>query len=527
MNRMMLASSLAFLLLAPPGTAAQEGGAAPSERVDRIFSEWDRDDSPGCAVGVFRDGETLHAAGYGMANLEEGTPLDEESVFYLASVTKQFTSGVVADIALRGDLSLHDPVARWFPELPPWAEEVTIRHMVHNLSGIRDYLDLMRLAGLDFADVYTADDLLELIAAQRDLNFRPGEQYLYSNSNFFLQALLVERATGESLREYAHRRFFEPLDMAATHFHDDHTDDFANRVLSYQPDGDDRASGEAGSDHLDYGHADAGDVVSGHVADLGPGETTDRGSANAADLGPGDPTERATDDFRLSYMFNTDWVGAGAGNLHTSIRDLARWERHLLEREAEGDRWMELTQTPGVTLAGDPVGYAFGIGTGHWSDLRTLGHGGSWMGFRNHYLRFPDQGLAVAVLCNLGTIDAGARAREVAAIYLEEEIHEALAVYEGLYRSEDVGGSEYRVLAEDGGLVLERLREGDRTRLVPESERGRFRGTWRYGDQTRSLDVVFDRTGVDAAGRDGAQVPALEVSTGRAWGVRFERVDGR
>ena len=453
-----------------------EGEAMLEDRVDAVFQEWDRDDTPGCAAGAIQDGELVHSGGYGVADLEEGRPLDDESVFYLASVTKQFTSGVVADLALEGELDLDDSLAEWFPELPDWARDVRIRQTANNVSGIRDYLDLMRVAGWDFADVYTADDILGLIARQQDLSFDAGERYLYSNANFFLQALLVERATGESLRDYAHQRFFEPLGMDLTHFHDDHTEPVTNRVLSYEPAGEENGSSGSGR------------------------------------------------DFELSYMENTDWIGAGAGNLHTTIRDLARWEAHIQDLEEEGDPWIEKVRTPGVTLDGDTVDYAFGTRLAHWNELATVGHGGGWMGFRNHYLRFPEQRFAVAVLCNLGTVNPAELAREVAAIYLKEKIHRALEPFEGLYRSADVDGAEYRVVAEDGGLVLERLREGDRTELQPTGEPSKYEGTWDYDGDTRSMDVVFESP---SPGEEGdAPAPALEVSTGRAWDVRFERVEG-
>jgi CubicO group peptidase (beta-lactamase class C family) len=441
-------------------------------RVDALFREWDRPDSPGCAVGVIRDGSLEYARGYGIANLDYGLPITPESVFYLASVTKQFTAGVVARLALEGEVDLDAPVGRYLPELPDYGEgePIVVRHLAQNVSGIRDYLDLMRISGLRFEDVHTREGILGLITSQEELNFPPGSRYLYSNSNFFLLALLVERATGLTLREYGERHLFRPLGMEATHFHDDRAEIVRNRVTSYHP-------SEEGA-------------------------------------------------FHVSYMANTDWTGVGAGNLHSSIEDLARWEAHLQRLEAGGDPWVALTQTPGVVTGGDTIDYAFGLRVGSHKGLRTVSHGGGWMGFGNHYLRFPDARFAALVLCNAGTADAGTLAREVAEIYLEDEFATGLGELEGVYRSSEATGAEYRVSVEAGDLVLHRLRERDRVVLEPTGDADHYRGTWNYGAQTRSMEVRFQREGVEGGADAGKRrISALRVDTGRAWGVRFDPVE--
>lgn len=141
----------------------------------------------------------------------------------------------IAILDQEGVLSLDDPLDKYFPEFPDWAEGVTIRHLVHHTSGIRDYLTLAWLAGQGDEDYYTDEYVLDLLARQRHLNFGPGEQHLYSNSGYLLLAHIVERVTGKSLREWAAENMFGPLGMQNSHFHDDHTHIVPLRADGYAP----------------------------------------------------------------------------------------------------------------------------------------------------------------------------------------------------------------------------------------------------------------------------------------------------
>jgi len=170
-----------------------------TDKVDRLFAEWDRPDSPGCSLAVVRDGKILYKRGYGMANLELGIPITPQSVFYVGSVSKQFTAFCIALLAREGKLALDDDIRQHIPETPDYGNPVTIRHLLHHTSGIRDYLELENIAGID-AGSYHEQDVLELLARQKSLNFAPGEEYLYSNGGYFLLGIIVKRASGRSLR---------------------------------------------------------------------------------------------------------------------------------------------------------------------------------------------------------------------------------------------------------------------------------------------------------------------------------------
>ncbi|MCZ6598542.1 MAG: serine hydrolase, partial [Planctomycetota bacterium] len=197
-------------------------GDEKSDRVDELFGRWDQAGSPGAAVAIVQDGEVVYARGYGEANLEHGVPITPQSVFYLGSVSKQFVAFCIALLEHEGKLSLEDDLRKYVPELPDYGTTITIAHLVHHTSGIRDYLELMSLAGLPLGTFHDDEGVIELIARQKGLNFTPGERYLYSNSGYFLLNVVVERASGQTLKEFAHERIFEPLGMESTHFHDDY-----------------------------------------------------------------------------------------------------------------------------------------------------------------------------------------------------------------------------------------------------------------------------------------------------------------
>jgi CubicO group peptidase (beta-lactamase class C family) len=348
--------------------------------IDSIFAEWDSPVSPGCAVGVSRAGDLVFSDAWGSANLESGEPLTPGRVFYLASVSKQFTATAVALLALDGTLSLDDDVRTWIPELPDYGAPVTLRHLLTHTSGLRDYLTLMSLAGLSLEEAHTPDEILALIARQRALNFPPGERYLYSNTGYFLIPVVVERVTGRTIREFMEDRIFGPLGMAHTLFFDDHRETIPNRALSY------------------------GTGVDGIV-------------------------ER-------TFLDRFDQVGSG-GVLST-VEDLARWDANFYTGAVGGEPLLDLLHTRGVLISGDTIDYALGLTLGEYHGLPTVEHGGSMMGFRTNLLRFPDQQLAVITLCNLGGIDPALLARQVADLYLPREFRAYRQQFIGRYASDEL-----------------------------------------------------------------------------------------
>jgi len=349
---------LALLCLLAASAAAQP----PDPAVDALFSAYDRADSPGCALGVIRDGEFTYRRGYGMANLEYDLPLGPKTVFRIGSTSKQFTAAAIALLAEQGKLSLDDPVRRHFPEFPDWADGMTVRQLVHHTSGIRDYLQLAFLAGKgDDADYYTDQWVLDLLSRQRETNFPPGEQHLYSNSGYLLLAHIVRRVSGQSLGEYAAERIFGPLGMHDTHFHDDHNRVVPRRASGYSP--------------------------------------TDGGA------------------FRIS-MTTLDMVGDGG--VFTTIDDLLLWDRNFYDNRLGlgGPGLIETLTTPGSLNSGEKLDYAFGLSIGDLEGFTLISHGGAFVGYRAEMLRLPQQQLSVSVLCNRSDASPTELARQVALLFL-------------------------------------------------------------------------------------------------------------
>lgn len=462
----------AFTLLPTPARAQSPDTA----RIHAIFAEWDRPGSPGCAVSVLHRGQPLLSRGYGSANLDYDVPITPRTSFYLASVSKQFTAAAVALAAEQGHLSLDDDVRDWFPELPDYGAPIRVRDMVHHTSGLRDYLALMRLAGMRYGNQWRDDDILALIARQRELNFEPGAEYLYSNSGYFLLSELIRRATGISLRAFADRELFQPLGMHATWFHDD-----------------------------------AGQVVPDRAVAYGP---------------------RRDGGFRITHLFNFDKVGSGG--LYSSLEDLARWDANFYDSRIGGDRYLETLHDRGVLASGDTLDYAFGLRVDEYRGLPTVGHGGSMMGFRTAFVRFPREHASVIALCNLGTIDPTVLALRVADVILEDRLGAAPAVaaagdgagedgsgsaprratgvpadYGGRYVSEELLAT-YELSASDGVLTVARP-DGAVLELTPLGE-DRFRVEG--GATVRFV-------------RDGARVTGFILDAGRVRNLRFDRVEGR
>jgi len=312
-------------------------------RVDSVFADMNRTDGPGCALGVVRDGRLAYAKGYGIANLDYRHPITPTTTFYMGSVSKQFVAAAVVFAERDGHLSLDDPVRKWLPDLPEYdGRTIRLRHLIHHTSGLRDYLSLADLAAFDRGDYHDTEEYLDLVYRQQGLNFQPGAEYRYSNTNYLLLAEVVEAATGSTLREFADEHLFEPLGMRSTHFHDDRTHIIRNRAVGYA---------------------------------------------------------RAEHGFEMVHPWN--WEEVGSGGLYSSIEDLARWDRNFDTETVGGEGFTKQMTTRGVLASGDTLDYASGLDIGTYRGERIVEHGGAFTGFRSHYLRFPERGRSVVVLCNM------------------------------------------------------------------------------------------------------------------------------
>lgn len=168
-----------------------------SSRIRTLFDACDRPDTPGgFAAAVIKDGRVLFKGAYGFSNIEHDIPFTIHTVTDMASIAKQFTGFAVATLIWEGRLGLDDDIRCYLPEVPDFGDTITVRHLLYHTSGVRDWVGLVKISGRYEEDVITDDFLLRLVMNQRDLNFKPGERFQYSNTGYFLLAKIVSRVTG-------------------------------------------------------------------------------------------------------------------------------------------------------------------------------------------------------------------------------------------------------------------------------------------------------------------------------------------
>jgi CubicO group peptidase (beta-lactamase class C family) len=333
-------------------------------RVDQLFAQWDKPDTPGCALVIIKDGQIIYKRGYGTANLELGVPITTTSVFKVGSIAKQFTAMSILLLAQQGKLSLDDNVRKYVPEVPDFGTPITLRHLIHHTSGLRDFAEMLEMAGWRNDDVHTEKDILDMVSRQRTLNHKPGEEYSYTNTGYVLLAVVVKRVTGQSLTEFAEANIFKPLGMTNTRFNADHRTIIKGLADGYLP--------KEGGGFLKW---------------------------------------MAADD----YM--------GTDSLFTTVEDLARWDQNFYDKRVGGGVIDQMHTT--VVLKNDPTfDYAYGLFVSTYRGLRMIQHAGSRLGYRAQLMRFPDQRFSVACLCNV-RISPDTLARRIADIHLADQFKQA------------------------------------------------------------------------------------------------------
>lgn len=360
--KLVVSLLLGFTFPLPASAQTMPETGNPNAQIDKVFAQWDKPATPGCALAVIKDGSIIYKRGYGMADLDHDIPITPASVFHVASVSKQFTAMAIHLLAKEGKLSLDDEVRKYISELPDFGHKITIRHLLHHTSGLRDQWSLLIMAGWRLSeDVVKDEDVLELISRQKALNFKPGDQHLYSNTGYTLMAIIVKRVSGQSLREFADAKIFKPLGMNHTFFRDDHLVVVKNQAYGYAP------------------------------------------ASNGA--------------FKLSVP-NYDTVGASS--LLTTVEDLARWDQNFYDFRVGGKESIEQMQQTTTLNDGEKFPYAHGLVVGDYKGLKLVEHSGGDAGYRSHLMRFPEQKLSVACICNGANIAPNQVSRQVADIYLRD-----------------------------------------------------------------------------------------------------------
>ncbi|WP_170064410.1 serine hydrolase domain-containing protein [Polaribacter glomeratus] len=333
-----------------------------SAAIDSIFVEWNKADTPGCALGIIKNNELIYTKGYGLANMEYDIPNSASSVFRIGSTSKQFTAACIILLAEKGKLSLDDNLKSLFSDFPAYAEKITIKHLLNHTSGIRDYLQISYLKGMGGDDFYTDDHVMQWLINQSDLNFAPGEEYLYSNSGYWLLGQIVKKVAGINMADFAKKELFEPLKMMDTHFHNDHTKIVKNRASGYVPD--------------------------------------------------------TNDGYKIS-MTTLDMIGDGG--IFTTINDIKKWDDSFYKSDVLSENFWTLMTQQGILNNGEVIEYAAGLIIEKYKGLKTIRHGGAFVGFRAEIVRFPDQKLSIAIFANRGDANPSDMADQVADILLKDK----------------------------------------------------------------------------------------------------------
>ncbi len=419
-------------------------------KIDKLFDVPPRKKLPGYAVGIMQDGEIVHANEYGVADLEHGAPITSDTVFHVASLSKQFTAAAVLMLEEAGKLALDDLVTRHVDGLPDCARQITLRHLLHHTSGLRDQWPLLRLAGWRDMDEKTEEDVLDLVRRQKRLNFPPGENFAYCNTGYTLLAGVVRRRSTDSLRKYTDENIFKPLRMTTTHFRDDHTKVLPGRA---------------------FGYTDAG----------------------AGEFG--------------FWVPNFDLVGPTS--LHTTVKDLLQWARTLLAPSGVFVPVVKGLLTPGTLNDGRRLGYGAGVGLGRHRGLEIVRHSGWDLGYVSHLAVYPTERFAVAILGNLFPLAPALKAREVAEICLDGRFREdpatpvrlpahELTEKEGVYRHRVNHRVQWVTRSGDGlFLSFERPSRSSRGSQLDPLAPGRFLGA------DKMTEAAFDGTTMTIRGEFG------------------------
>jgi CubicO group peptidase (beta-lactamase class C family) len=315
------------------------GGKTPAQKAARLFDGWYENEAPGAAVLVMKNGKVVFKRSKGLANLEDIVPLQSNSVFEIASCSKQFTGLAVAMLIDKGMIALNDDIRKYIPEMPDYGHTITIANLVYHTSGIRSTDDL-EFAGFTPEDIITLPMCINFAVAQKHLKFTPGERYHYSNTNYNLLAEIIARVTKQSFASWTKANIFEPLDMKATFFKTEPGEVYNNKVLCYKG------------------------IPSGF------------------------------------QQKQNNWAATGASAVCTTLDDLAKWINSFETKKLINPNIERLLESKDTLNNGTQIAYSFGNEWKQSHGRKQIIHLGLVIGYRTAIVRYPEEKLAVIYLSN-------------------------------------------------------------------------------------------------------------------------------
>ncbi len=355
-----------------------------SEKIDLIFDYVDLENEPACAVGVIKNNEFLHKAGYGLANMEHGIKITPDSVFRIGSISKQFTTMSLALLEESGNLSFDDPLKSHIPDLIEYKYNVTLRHLIHHFSGLGDYEysdypdRFLNAVDEEFRwgnEDYMSNDEIYSLFKTLPLIMKPETKFWYSNLGYSLLGQAIENISNMSLRDYTSRNIFEPLQMSDSFFNDNVNLIVANRADAYSP----------------------------------------------------------RENYPQEYEINmTNLSNGGDGGVYTTINDFIKWDQNFYENKLGNKssgliKTMEqnffkesaITSRQNENIYRDEDTYAFAQNFDYKYGHKRWSHSGSWVGYTAHYSRFEDIRFSVVVFCNNERIDAKEISDKIINLYFQ------------------------------------------------------------------------------------------------------------
>jgi CubicO group peptidase (beta-lactamase class C family) len=417
-----------------PKEEADDALARLAKRIDAVMKPWANADTPGCAVAVMQDRKVIHAKGYGMADLEHGISITPDTVFYIGSISKQFTASAILLAAADNQLAIDDDIRTHVPSLPRIGPtQTTLRHLIHHTGGLRDYESLLVLAGHRLDDAPTVRQAIDALSRQRGRDFAPGTKFEYSNTGYVLLAQAVEHATKQSFAAYLDAKVFAPLQMTHTRVHEGHQQIIPGRAIGYAP------------------------IAGGWQTDV------------------------------------WRWGPTGDGGVFTTVLDLAKWDANFYDPRVGGRPFLDALHTRGKLSDGTELDYAAGLFHGSYRGQPTVVHPGGAAGYAAQLERFPALATSIAVLCNVPGARPDLLAHRIADVVLAQHLHgdppahesppptiqlttAQLDAWVATYRDVETGGLVAIVRSDN---VLELAVAGDRYALDATSDRTfLLRGEW-------------------------------------------------
>ncbi len=318
-----------------------------NNEIDALLKKQCKNNEPGLSIGVVKDGKIIYHNQHGLANLEYQIPINDSTIFGIASITKQFTSACIAILEKRGLLNSNDAVRKYIPQLPFFGDTIRIKHLLNHTSGLRNHNVLLDLKGFDLQHQGYTNKMIEALTfIQKGVNNKPGEKMLYSNTNYVLLALIIKNVSGLNIADFSEKEIFIPLKMSNTFFQRDIEQIIKNRAYSYY-------------------------------------------------------NENGT--FKQPKSLT---LCIGAGGIGSTIKDMAKWSKVFLNNDSKFSYIKSFLSRVDTLNNGSPMTSARGVFVTQYKDLQTIHHGGRGLGMRSQYICIPDLSLAVTIFTNSEHINA-------------------------------------------------------------------------------------------------------------------------